>query len=55
MKSQDFYDLFGEKTAVEDLAMVQDVDTGKIFTIKDVEREHHEDGSTTAWIKVEEI
>lgn len=38
------------------LVVVQDKDTGKIFMIKDVQFETHEDadGSTTVWLVVEE-
>jgi len=38
------------------LVMVKDRETGRMFTIKDVEFEQHEDadGSTTVWLQVEE-
>lgn len=33
----------------------RDTETGTVYSVVDVEREEHEDGSVTHWIKVEEF
>lgn len=56
MNAEELHHLIGNETSGKDLVMVL-TEGGIIYSIIEIERETHDDadGSSTVWIKVEEI